>query len=45
MISGSLSLLADAGHMLTDIAGIGLALLAIFLAARPATEGRTYGWY
>lgn len=45
VISGSLSLLADAGHMLTDIAGIGLALLAIYLAARPATEGRTFGWY
>ena len=38
-------MLADAGHMLTDVAGIGLALLAIHLAARPATEGRTYGWY
>jgi cobalt-zinc-cadmium efflux system protein len=45
MISGSLALLADAGHMLTDVAGIGLALTAIFLAARPATDGRTYGWY
>jgi cobalt-zinc-cadmium efflux system protein len=44
-VSGSLALLADAGHMLTDVAGIGLALLAIYLAARPATEGRTYGWY
>jgi cobalt-zinc-cadmium efflux system protein len=44
-ISGSLALLADAGHVLTDVAGIGLALLTIFLAARPATEGRTYGWY
>ena len=45
VISGSLALLADAGHMLTDVAGIGLALTAIYLAARPATEGRTYGWY
>jgi cobalt-zinc-cadmium efflux system protein len=45
VVSGSLALLADAGHMLTDVAGIGLALLAIYLAARPATEGRTYGWY
>jgi cobalt-zinc-cadmium efflux system protein len=43
--SGSLALLADAGHMLTDVAGIGLALAAIYLAARPATDGRTYGWY
>jgi cobalt-zinc-cadmium efflux system protein len=45
IVSGSLALLADAGHMLTDVAGIGLALTAIYLAARPATEGRTYGWY
>ena len=45
LISGSLALLADAGHMLTDVAGIGLALLAIYLARRPATEGRTYGLY
>jgi cobalt-zinc-cadmium efflux system protein len=45
VISGSLALLADAGHMLTDVAGISLALLAIYFAARPATDGRTYGWY
>ncbi len=45
LISGSLALLADAGHMLTDVAGIGLALLAIHFAARPATDGRTFGWY
>jgi cobalt-zinc-cadmium efflux system protein len=45
LISGSLALLADAGHMLTDAAGIGLALLAIYLAARPATGGRTFGLY
>jgi cobalt-zinc-cadmium efflux system protein len=45
VVSGSLALLADAGHMLTDVAGIGLALTAIYLAARPASEGRTFGWY
>jgi cobalt-zinc-cadmium efflux system protein len=45
LVSGSLALLADAGHMLTDVAGIGLALTAIYLAARPATDDRTYGWY
>jgi cobalt-zinc-cadmium efflux system protein len=44
-ISGSLALLADAGHMLTDVAGIGLALLAIRFAARPATPQRTFGYY
>jgi cobalt-zinc-cadmium efflux system protein len=45
LISGSLALLADAGHMLTDATGVGLALLAIYLAARPATDGRTFGLY
>ena len=43
--SGSLALLADAGHMFTDVAGIGLALLAIHMAARPASAERTFGWY
>ena len=43
-ISGSLSLLADAGHMLTDSAGVAIALLAATLAARPATDARTFGW-
>src|SRR5699024_1030255 len=43
-ISGSLSLLADAGHMLSDSAGVAIALLAATLAARPATDARTYGW-
>jgi cobalt-zinc-cadmium efflux system protein len=45
LVSGSLALLADAGHMLTDAAGIGLALLAIWFAARPATPDRTFGFY
>lgn len=44
LLSGSLALLADAGHMLTDAAGIGMALLASTLAARPPTLQRTYGW-
>ncbi|HEX2806066.1 MAG TPA: cation diffusion facilitator family transporter [Kineosporiaceae bacterium] len=43
-ISGSLALLADAGHMLTDAAGLSLALLAAVLAARPATDARTWGY-
>ncbi len=42
--SGSLALLADAGHMLTDVAGLGLALVAAVLAARPATPTRTWGY-
>ncbi|MCM2317019.1 MAG: cation diffusion facilitator family transporter [Thermoanaerobaculia bacterium] len=44
-LTGSLALLADAGHMLTDVAGLGLALLAIRIAARPATPERTYGYH
>ncbi len=43
--TGSLALLADAGHMLTDVAGVGLALLAIWFAEKPATPERTYGYY
>ncbi len=39
----SLALLADAGHMLTDAAAIGLALVAMRLAARPASGAYTYG--
>jgi cobalt-zinc-cadmium efflux system protein len=45
LVTGSLALLADAGHMLTDAAGIGLALLAIWFGARPATPERTFGYY
>jgi cobalt-zinc-cadmium efflux system protein len=44
-LSGSLALLADAGHVLADGAGIGLALLAIRFAARPASPQRTFGHY
>lgn len=44
VLSGSLALLADAGHMLSDVAGLGLALLATVLAARPATDNRTWGY-
>ena len=45
LLTNSLALLADAGHMLTDVAGLGLALLAIQFAERPATAKRTYGFY
>ncbi|MBO3083309.1 cation diffusion facilitator family transporter [Cellulomonas fengjieae] len=44
VLSGSFALVADAGHMLTDAAGVGLALGATALAARPATATRTFGW-
>jgi len=44
LLSGSLALLADAGHMATDAVGIALALGAVTLAQRPARERRTFGW-
>jgi cobalt-zinc-cadmium efflux system protein len=43
--TGSLALLADAGHMLTDVGGLGLALFAIWFAAKPPTPEKTYGYY
>ncbi|EST38387.1 cation transporter [Streptomycetaceae bacterium MP113-05] len=43
LVADSLALLADAGHMATDALGLGMALLAIHFANRPATERRTYG--
>src|SRR5256885_585664 len=43
--TGSLALLADAGHMLADVAGLGLALLAAWFGARPANPNKTYGYY
>src|SRR4030095_8608667 len=45
LMTQSLALLADAGHMLTDVAGLALALMAIRFAERPATPERTYGYY
>ena len=44
LIANSLALLADAGHMLTDAAAIGLALLAIWVSSRPSTFERTFGF-
>lgn len=44
LYAGSLALLADAIHMLTDSASLGLALLAAWVATRPADEKRTYGY-
>lgn len=43
LLTGSLALLADAGHMLTDAAGVAIALTAATLALRPATGRRTFG--
>lgn len=43
--TGSLALAADAGHMLTDVGGLALALFAIWIAARPPTPEKTFGYY
>lgn len=43
--TGSLALLADAGHMLTDVAALVLALVAVWFGSRPATSSKTFGYY
>src|SRR4030088_3305737 len=43
--TGSLALLADAGHMLADVAALILALMAVWFGARPATPSKTFGYY
>src|SRR5690242_2911745 len=43
-LSGSLALLADAGHMLTDVGALGLSLLTAWIAQRPADANKTYGY-
>lgn len=43
-LSGSLALLADAAHMLTDAGGLALALFAIWFASRPPSPSKTYGY-
>lgn len=44
LVSGSLTLLADAGHMLTDAGGIALSLLAISFGQRSPSQARTFGY-
>lgn len=44
LVTGSLALLADAAHMMTDVAGLALALIAIRFAAREPTARLTYGY-
>lgn len=44
-MTGSLALLADAGHMLTDVAALALALIAVWFGSRPATQSKTFGYY
>ncbi|MFC1543137.1 cation diffusion facilitator family transporter [Candidatus Neomarinimicrobiota bacterium] len=45
LITGSMALLSDAGHMLTDVAAISLALFASWLALRPKDHRRTFGYF
>lgn len=45
LAANSLALLADAGHMFSDAAALGLSLVAVTLAQRPATAQRTYGFH
>jgi cobalt-zinc-cadmium efflux system protein len=45
LAANSLALLADAGHMFSDAAALGLSLVAVILAQRPATPQRTYGFH
>lgn len=45
LIANSLSLVADAGHMVSDAAALGLGLLAMWMASHPHTERRTFGFH
>ena len=44
LISNSLALMADAGHMLSDVAALGLSAFALWFSRRPATTAKTYGY-
>ncbi len=45
LFTGSLALLADAGHMLTDVAALGLSAFAMWMATRPSTSEKSYGYH
>jgi cobalt-zinc-cadmium efflux system protein len=45
LLTNSLALLADAGHMLSDVGALGLSLLALWWAARPPTAQKTFGYH
>lgn len=45
LLTNSLALIADAGHMLSDVAALGLSLFAIRVAERPPTPRRSYGYH
>ena len=44
-LTNSLALMSDAGHMLTDICALGLSLVALWFAGKPANVKKTYGYY
>jgi cobalt-zinc-cadmium efflux system protein len=44
-LTNSLALLSDAGHMMTDVAALALAMLALWFSTRPVTPQKTYGYY
>jgi cobalt-zinc-cadmium efflux system protein len=45
IVANSLALLADAGHMLSDVGALGLSLIALAWTARPPTDRKTYGYH
>lgn len=45
LLTKSLALLADAGHMLADAGALGLSILAIWFSDRPPTPGKSFGYY
>jgi Co/Zn/Cd efflux system component len=45
LVAGSLGLLSDAGHNLTDVSALVLSLIAIRIARRPPTSTRSFGWH
>lgn len=45
LVTNSLALLSDAGHMLSDVAALALSLVAYHVASRPASPGKTYGFH
>src|SRR5438093_5955981 len=44
-LTNSLALVSDAAHMFTDVAALGLALFALWICTRPASESKTFGYY
>jgi cobalt-zinc-cadmium efflux system protein len=45
VVANSLALLADAGHMLSDVGALGLSLFALWMAARPSGPRKTFGYH